>query len=83
MDLILPNPFAENSSSTRVSLFVDAGSVFEDSSTIDTSELRYTAGLAFIWITPVGAMRFNFSNALNKEEGDATRSFQFSLGSPF
>ena len=83
MDLILPNPFAENSSSTRVSLFVDAGSVFEDSSTIDTSELRYTAGLAFIWITPVGAMRFNFSNALNEEEGDATRSFQFSLGSPF
>lgn len=83
VDLILPNPFADNSSSTRVSLFLDAGSVFEDSSAIDSSEFRYTAGLAFIWITPVGAMRFNFANALNEKEGDATRSFQFSLGSPF
>lgn len=83
MDLILPNPFADESSSTRVSLFVDAGSVFTDSSSIDSSEFRYTAGLAFLWITPVGAMRFNFSNALNEKEGDSTRSFQFSLGSPF
>ena len=83
MDLILPNPFADENSSTRVSLFVDAGSVFTDSSSIDSSEFRYTAGLAFLWITPVGAMRFNFSNALNEKEGDSTRSFQFSLGSPF
>ena len=83
LDLILPNPFAENSSSTRVSLFVDAGNVFTDYSNFDSSELRYTAGLAFIWITPVGAMRFNFSNILNEKVGDSTRSFQFSLGSPF
>ena len=83
LDLILPNPFTEQSSSTRVSLFFDAGSVFKDSSTIDSSELRYTAGLSFIWLTPVGAMRFNFANALNEKEGDSTRSFQFSLGSPF
>lgn len=83
MDLILPNPFSDTSTSTRVSLFLDAGSVFKDANTIDNSEFRYTAGLAFIWITPVGAMRFNFANALNEKEGDATRSFQFSLGSPF
>ncbi len=83
MDLILPNPFAEKGGSTRVSLFLDAGSVFTDASAIDSSDFRYTAGLAFIWITPVGAMRFNFANALNEEEGDSTRSFQFSLGSPF
>jgi len=83
MDLILPNPFADKGGSTRISLFLDAGSVFEDASSIDSGEFRYTAGLAFIWITPVGAMRFNFSNALNKKEGDSTRSFQFSLGSPF
>ncbi|HFD31660.1 MAG TPA: outer membrane protein assembly factor BamA [Gammaproteobacteria bacterium] len=83
VDLILPNPFAENSSSTRVSLFVDAGSVFRNADTVSTEEFRYTAGIAFIWITPVGAMRFNFAEALNKQPGDSTRSFQFSLGSPF
>lgn len=83
LDLILPNPFSDTSGSTRVSLFLDAGSVFKDASSIDSDEFRYTAGLAFIWITPVGAMRFNFSNALNEKVGDSTRSFQFSLGSPF
>lgn len=83
VDLILPNPFADKAGSTRVSLFLDAGSVFADASSIESSEFRYTAGLAFIWITPVGAMRFNFANALNEKDGDSTRSFQFSLGSPF
>lgn len=83
LDLILPNPFGDKAGSTRVSLFLDGGSVFKESSTIDSSEFRYTAGLSFIWITPVGAMRFNFANALNEQEGDSTRSFQFSLGSPF
>lgn len=83
LDLILPNPLAEKSGSTRVSLFLDAGSVFTDASSIGKDNFRYTAGIAFIWITPVGAMRFNFSEPLNKQLGDSTRSFQFSLGSPF
>lgn len=83
MDLILPNPFTEKSGSTRVSLFLDAGGVFKDADSIDNDGFRYTTGVAFIWITPVGAMRFNFAKALNKKEGDSTRSFQFSLGSPF
>ncbi len=83
LDLILPNPFTEESGSTRVSLFLDAGSVFEDADSIDSSGFRYSSGLAFIWITPVGAMRFNFTNIINEKEGDSTRSFQFSLGSPF
>ncbi|MCW8988302.1 MAG: outer membrane protein assembly factor BamA, partial [Gammaproteobacteria bacterium] len=64
MDLILPNPFSETSGSTRLSLFLDAGSVFKDANSIDSDEFRYTAGIAFIWITPVGAMRFNFAEAL-------------------
>ena len=83
LDLILPNPFAEKSESTRVSLFLDGGSVFDDVNTINSNEFRYTAGVALIWITPVGAMRFNFAEALNEQAGDSTRSFQFSLGSPF
>ena len=83
LDLILPNPFAEQSDSTRVSLFLDAGTVFKDADSIDSKEFRYTGGLSFIWITPVGAMRFNFAQIINEQVGDQTRSFQFSLGSPF
>jgi len=83
LDLILPNPFAEQSDSTRLSLFLDAGTVFKDADSIDSKEFRYTGGLSFIWITPVGAMRFNFAQIINEQVGDETRSFQFSLGSPF
>ncbi|MFK5913875.1 MAG: outer membrane protein assembly factor BamA [Woeseiaceae bacterium] len=83
MDLILPNPFADKNGSTRISLFVDGGSVFKDAASINGDDFRYTTGLAFIWITPVGAMRFNFSKALNEQPGDSISSFQFSLGSPF
>ena len=83
LDLILPNPFTEKSGSTRVSLFLDAGSVFTDANSINNDEVRYTTGIAFIWITPVGAMRFTLAEPLNKQEGDSTRQFQFSLGSPF
>ena len=83
IDLILPNPLAEKSTSTRFSLFVDAGGVFNSTNDINEDDFRYTAGVAFIWITPVGAMRFNFSEPLNEQEGDSTRAFQFTLGSPF
>ena len=83
VDLILPNPFVEKSGSTRISLFLDGGSVFKNVDLINGDDFRYTAGIAFIWITPVGAMRFNFAEALNQKEGDSTRAFQFSLGSPF
>ena len=83
LDLILPNPFASQASSTRVSLFLDGGSVFANASSFDAKEIRYTAGLSFIWITPVGAMRFNFASPLNEKVGDSTTAFQFSLGSPF
>ena len=83
MDLILPNPFTEKSGSTRLSLFLDGGSVFEDANSITSDDYRFTAGVAFIGITPVGAMRFNFATALNEKVGDSTKSFQFSLGSPF
>ena len=83
VDLILPNPFTEKSGSTRISLFLDGGSVFKNVDLINGDDFRYTTGIAFIWITPVGAMRFNFAEALNKKEGDSTRVFQFSLGSPF
>lgn len=83
LDLILPNPFADQGGSTRVSLFLDAGGVFDDVDAVDSDGFRYTTGIAFIWITPVGAMRFNFSEIINEQEGDSTRSFQFSLGSPF
>ncbi len=83
LELILPNPFVENSKSVRFSTFYDAGNVFAENESIDLGKLRTSLGVALIWITPVGIMRFSWANALNDKPGDDTKTFQFTLGSTF
>jgi len=83
LELILPNPFTENGKSVRFSTFYDAGNVFAEDESIDLGKLRTSLGVAMIWITPVGVMRFSWANTLNDELGDDTKSFQFTLGSTF
>jgi len=83
LELILPNPFAENNKSIRFSTFYDAGNVFGENESIELGELRTSVGLAMIWITPVGIMRFSWANTLNDKPGDDTKSFQFTLGTTF
>jgi len=69
--------------SMRLSLFVDGGMVFGRDQKIDTRELRYSAGLAFNWFSPVGPLSFSLAKPLNAKDGDQTESFQFTLGVPF
>ena len=83
LELILPNPFAENSKSVRFSTFYDAGNVFAENESVELNQLRTSLGVAMIWITPVGVMRFSWANTLNDKAGDDTKSFQFTLGSTF
>lgn len=84
MELIFPNPFAKNNNSVRFSTFVDAGNVYDTSTQgIDLKDLRYSAGVSAIWLTPVGALRFSLAAPLNAKPGDDKQPFQFTLGSPF
>jgi len=83
LELLLPNPFVENSKSIRFSTFYDAGNVFGEDESIALGDLRTSIGVAMIWITPVGVMRFSWANTLNDKVGDDTKSFQFTLGSTF
>ncbi len=84
VELIFPNPFAKNSNSVRFSTFLDAGNVFDTSiQKVKLSELRYSAGISAIWLTPVGALRFSLATPLNAKPGDEKQSFQFTMGSPF
>ncbi|MGB0466145.1 MAG: outer membrane protein assembly factor BamA [Pontibacterium sp.] len=92
MELIVPTPFAEGSKSMRTSVFVDAGNVFDSSCAISSTtcdegieldEIRYTTGVAFTWITPMGPLAFVLAKPLNEKTGDDTEFFQFSLGQTF
>jgi len=84
--MYFPLSFSEEdggSSNTRWSLFVDAGNVFESLDTIEPSDLRASAGAAFMWITPVGPLAFSYAVPLKEGEDDELQAFQFSLGMPF
>ncbi|MDH3343219.1 MAG: outer membrane protein assembly factor BamA, partial [Gammaproteobacteria bacterium] len=91
-DLIFPIPFVDKPpSSVRFSAFYDIGNVFlETSPTYNSTqngfsaeELRASTGLSFVWLAPIGPLRFSWAKALNDVEGDHLRVFQFSIGSFF
>jgi outer membrane protein insertion porin family len=97
-DLIFPIPFVDKApSSVRFSAFFDIGNVFLESKPtfnssengFDSSQLRTSAGLSFVWLAPIGPLRFSWARALNDvvgsggAKGDHLRVFQFSIGSFF
>jgi outer membrane protein insertion porin family len=83
VELILPNPLVEEQGSTRFTVFLDAGNVFGQEQSIDFGELRYSSGVALLWLSPIGALRFSYAFTLNDKPGDNLQAFQFTLGSAF
>ncbi len=92
VDYIIPIPFMEKPpTSVRLSLFYDVGNVFLDSQpTFDSDktgfqadQLRQSTGISFVWISPIGPLRFSYAETLNDKLGDDLRAFQFSIGSSF
>jgi outer membrane protein insertion porin family len=81
-ELVFPMPFVEDSSNMRVSLFFDAGNVFNDFSSIEAGELRTSTGIGFSWITPVGPLSFSYALPLSYTKDDKLQAFQFNLGVP-
>jgi outer membrane protein insertion porin family len=91
-DFIFPIPFVEKPPSTvRLSAFYDIGNVFLDSAPtfdstkvgFDAGELRTSVGMSFVWLAPIGPLRFSWARALNNVPGDEVQVFQFSIGSFF
>ncbi|MCY4421162.1 MAG: outer membrane protein assembly factor BamA [Gammaproteobacteria bacterium] len=70
-------------SSMRLSLFVDAGNVFEDVDDFETSELRASIGVGMNLITGFGGITAVLASPFNDQTGDDTESFQFNLGTRF
>ena len=79
--LQFPMPGVKETDQARLSLFGDAGQVYADSAKLE--DLRYSAGVAIAWMTPIGPLSFTYASALNSESGDETEGFQFSIGSAF
>jgi len=84
LELLFPLPGAsqQDAKSMRLSWFADAGQVYGPGQTLDLGELRYSTGLAFNWLSPVGPLAFSYAFPLNEKTGDEAERFQFTLGVP-
>lgn len=49
----------------------------------DSDSIRTSIGASIFWDSPIGPLRFDFTEAINKETFDKTEFFQFSGGTSF
>mmetsp|Transcript_18249 Transcript_18249/g.28807 ORF Transcript_18249/g.28807 Transcript_18249/m.28807 type:complete len:784 (-) Transcript_18249:2390-4741(-) len=75
----------------RGAVFYDVGNLW-DLSDVDLSggtvvgeggSFRHVVGFSILWDTVVGPLRFNFSNALRKEDFDEEQTFDLTLSTTF
>jgi outer membrane protein insertion porin family len=79
--------------SLRMSAFVDAGATFGPSPSTGRyadlyekfafGDLRYSAGVAVLWVSPLGPLKFSLAQPLVSKTGDQEEVFQFTLGNVF
>jgi len=82
-------PVGDGALDKRLQLFVDGGQVFSNEQSIEVDDIRFSAGVGFNWISPVGPLSVSYSIPLNEVEadplngiiGDEIEKFQFSVGS--
>ncbi|MGD8940995.1 MAG: outer membrane protein assembly factor BamA [Gammaproteobacteria bacterium] len=84
-ELFFPVPFTdEPSRNFRLSAFLDTGRLKGNVPfIINDDAYRTTYGIAAVWITPVGALVFNWAWPIDPKEGDELERFQFNIGAPF
>ena len=80
-EILFPAPFKLTEKTVRLSVFADAGQVYDDE--VDLGEIRYSTGAAFFWLSPFGALGFSLAYPLNDKSGDDVEYFQFALGTAF
>ncbi len=82
-EVVFPMPGTGVDRSMRLSVFLDAGQVYGPDEKLSLSELRYSTGLSFIWVSPLGPIRLSYGKPLNAKPGDKIQHLQFQLGQVF
>ena len=83
-ELLFPMPGMVKDKSVRLSAFVDAGAVYGEGNVIKEADgLRYSTGVAFAWVSPMGPLKISVAKPLNQQPSDKVQKFQFTLGSMF
>lgn len=64
-------------------VFFDMGNVYTDAQTWDVGDLRYSTGLGFRWLSPMGPLRLEWGYNLDPKEGEKQGVWDFSIGGAF
>jgi outer membrane protein insertion porin family len=69
-------------------VFYDIGSLWgleetNDNVLYEDFSARQVVGVSLFWSTPLGPLRFNFSEALSKEEFDEEQTFDLTISTQF
>jgi outer membrane protein insertion porin family len=83
VEVFAPFPGMGKEKSVRLSGFIDGGAVYGPGDLTGSSGMRYSAGVALTWISPVGPLKFSYAMPVNKQPQDKVQKFQFTLGSIF
>jgi len=82
-EVILPVPFFKDIKSIRISGFFDAGNVYGNDEDFDAGELRYSAGISGIWLSPFGLVSASVAQPFADQATDQIQNFQFTFGTSF
>ncbi len=83
IELLFPMP-GNKDKSVRLSAFIDGGVVYGVPTEIPGSDgPRFSTGIAFTWISPVGPLKMSYARPLANQDVDKLQRFQFTLGQIF
>jgi len=82
-EVLFPMPGTGVDRSMRLSVFLDGGQVYGAGEKMNLSELRYSTGVSFIWVSPLGPIRLSYGHPLNAKADDKVQHLQFQLGQVF
>ena len=82
-EVILPVPFLAEFKSVRLSSFIDAGNVYASQDRFELDQMRMSAGISGIWMSPFGLLSVSIAQPFRDQPGDEVQRFQFNFGTNF
>lgn len=82
-EILFPMPGMGSDKSVRIGGFADVGQVWAPAQKASLQDLRASVGVAAVWVSPFGPLKFSIANPINKKEGDKIQRFQFQMGTTF
>jgi len=84
IELFFPMPGTKpGDQSVRMSVFADAGQIYDSGFEPNLESFRYSTGVGLAWNSPVGPLKFSYGYPLNAGPRDRIQHFQFQVGTTF